>query len=322
MRFKRFRRGTNAVGPTPEIPRSTHEPLELVSVHSWGRSTERLSEVALPAEGLDRIGPFVHVGLDGPGLLRPGDRSDPSPVPLRSVAELTVVRAGEKEFRDSLGNRGVLGAGQVRLVSGGAGVMSEIGPSRNMTRDGGDHHAITVRWLQPGPPAVPTVRAADGWPRGTQQRSSVRFLVGGGSAGEGDASAVNMPGAVGSPGGERVWDVDVASGATVDLPVAAGVVTGLVVRRGRVLVGDDLTVVQEPTTALLSPTGSEPGRLTLATHLEGDDGASVLVLMGPALPNDMVHSHTLVAGVDAEDLQVALETSRTTGYGSLPRLDG
>lgn len=304
-----FRRRGTTEPPVPALARATGAALEVQSIHSWGSATERLSDTALPAEGLDRIGQFVHVGLDGPGLLRPGDRSDPSPVPLRSVAELSAVLDGELEYRDSLGNRGLLQPGQLRLVSGGAGVMSEIGPSRTMTRDGGDHRTITARWLQPGLPAVPTVRLPSGWPTRTQQRSLVRFLVGEG-------------GAANAPGGAAVWHLDVAAGATVDLPIPADVVTGLIVQRGRVLVGDQLNMVEGPATALLSATAEMPGRLTLATHLEGDDGASVLVVLSPPLPHEMVHRHTLVAGTDAEDLQAALEASRTGGFGSLPRLDG
>ncbi|MEE8602769.1 pirin family protein [Euzebya tangerina] len=278
-------------------------------MHTWGRSHQRLSVEALPAEGLSRIGQVIHVGLDGPGLLRPGDRTDPSAVSFRSVAELTVVTAGELEFRDSLGNRGVLTTGQVRLLSGGAGVVSEIGPSRAMRRDGGDHQTLTVRWLQPGQPVVPTVRMAEEIPSAGQGRSTIATLVG-------------ADGAVAAPGGIHVWAAEVAPGATVDLPIPPQRVAGIVVRRGAVLAGEALTSVEGPATALFTPSGSDPQRLTLATQLEGDDGASVVVLVSPAMDTPMVHQHTVLAAGDAEELAGVVENARTPGFGPLPRLDG
>ncbi len=294
-------------GPAlPEEPRGAGEPREVrhtVTPHPAGAA---LGLLAVPVEGLDGHGRLVHLSTDGPGLLRPGDRSDPTGHPLHGVAQITVLLQGSLEHRDSLGGRGLLQAPAVHLVSGGAGVVSEIGESRDLRRDGGQVEMVRLRLLQPGTPVVPTTRVGQDLPVRAQGRSRVTRWVG-------------VDGAVHDPGGAAVTHLQVAAGATLDLAVPDRHPALLLVRRGAALIGDDLTEVQGPATVVLTDHGT---RLTIATRLTEDAGADVVLITTERLPEGMVHRDGLVAAMDEETLATTLEAARTPGFGSLPRLDG
>lgn len=218
------------------------------------------------------------------------------------MTELTVLREGSLDHRDSLGNRGSVTAPAVRLVSGGAGIVTEAGPSRALQRDGGRLDVTSLRWLQPGPPTIPTTRIAEEVPTRHQGRAVITRCTG-------------PDGAIVDPVGVEVAHVDVPAGATVDLELEGGVAY-ILLRAGSVLIGDDLRAVDGPELVVLEEAGR---RLTIATRLDDDHGADLLVIRTPRIESGTVHRHAMIAGSDDEDLASALEASHGTGYGTLPR---
>ncbi len=289
----------------PEEPLATGQARAVHGVHPLHPGSSAGQLVGLPTTDLAGHGRLIHLSLDGPRLLRPGDRNDPPARPLHRIAELVIVLQGTLEHRDTLGSRGQMGPSSALLVSAGSGVMSEIGESRTLRRDGGDLEMLTVRWLQPGPAVVPTVRRADQLPRRRQGRSVLVDVLGPG-------------GALTDPGATRVALVSVAAGATVDLAVDDGHAVLIMVRKGTALLGDDLRSVRGPAVAVMTDVGA---RLTIATHLDEDAGAEVVVVQTMTLETPMVHRDGLVAAADPEGLAEALTQAREVGYGSLPRLD-
>ncbi|MGI9018440.1 MAG: hypothetical protein ACR2HR_15280 [Euzebya sp.] len=288
-------------------PRATGAAREVVATHRVATGPQRLAWVAMPADGLVGHGGLVHLGWRGPGLLRPGDASEAEGQPLHSVAQLTVLRQGSVEHRDTLGNRGVVEGPTLMMISGGSGVVSQIEPSRAVRRDGGTMDLMTVRWLQPGAPSVPTFRTAPIPPPRRQGRSTITTLVGGGDAGLRD------------PSGTQVMDVTVAAGSTVDLQVPTDGAIAVVVRAGTALIGEGLAAVEGLHTAILS---ADAPRLTIATHLEGGDGAHVIVISTAVTAPVMAHRGGLIAAQDEQLLAQVLERAETEGFGPLPRLDG
>lgn len=261
------------------------------------------------------LGRFLDVARRGPVLLRPGDGTSEDPRDMAGLAELTVVEAGELAHRDSLGGRGLLGPGAVRLVAGGAGIASEAVLSRDLLRDGGDVDVLVVRWRQPhsvetDARTIPTVRIAERAPSLRQGRSVVRRIVG-------------PAGAVTSPTGETVERVTVAPGATVDLPLPPRTGAALVVLlSGTALIGDDLRQVRGPALAVLEDGGP---RLMVATHLEGDSEAELVVLTHPA-DEDPAQAPPLrrgdIVAADEAAMAAAIEAARSGAFGTLPRWSG
>lgn len=296
--FERFRRPKPV---RPEWPRATGPVREVELVANGAR--EGNAQRFLPADDLPRSGALLDLSVLGPTTLRPGDAPAPEPQPVHRIAELTHVRSGTIEHRDSLGHRGQLTGPATRLVSGGAGLLGEVGLSRELRRDGGPVEVVTVRWAQPKS-TTPTVRVAERVEERPQGRSRVVPLVG-------------PDAAVASADGARVLRVDVASGATVDLAVPATADVVVAVQRGTALVGEGLTKVDAGGLAVLAHGAS---RVTVATTLEGEGAALLLVATPPATGS--FSRQGLVVGDDTDDVAAAVDRARTGAFGRLPGLDG
>lgn len=57
---------------------------------------------------------------------------------------MTVMMQGELEHRDSMGNKGLLRAGDVQRLTSGSGVVHDEGPSPNMKKLGGTIESFQV----------------------------------------------------------------------------------------------------------------------------------------------------------------------------------
>jgi len=85
----------------------------------------------LPTQEIDQVDPFLllhhykyEVGPYSPGLSL-------SPHPHRGFEPVTFLIKGEQLHRDSLGNEGVLNAGDVQWMTAGSGVVHDEGPSKD-----------------------------------------------------------------------------------------------------------------------------------------------------------------------------------------------
>lgn len=298
-------RSTEADGQ-PEWPRATGPStvVEVLGSGRWADQAGRDEFDLVPLEGHDHLGTLLSVRHTGPSLRRPGDLAAPVDEPLHRIAELTVVSAGALEHRDSLGHRGTLAAPARRIVSAGAGIISEIGPERHLRRDGGALDVLTVRWAQPAA-VTPTVRVVDPPPARRQGRSAIDVLLG-------------TPDGAPTSAGLLAIRLTVAAGATVDLAVPDDGDVIIVVIEGDALVGDALVPVRTGEVARRVDHGT---RLTVATMLEGNEATDVLVLAAPSPSSGWVHERGLVAD-DAVDLADVRTRSVDGSFGRLPRMDG
>ncbi|WP_298420013.1 pirin family protein [uncultured Kordia sp.] len=85
----------------------------------------------LPTQEVDQVDPFLllhhykyDVGPYSPGLSL-------SPHPHRGFEPVTFIFKGEQLHRDSLGNEGILHAGDVQWMTAGSGVVHDEGPSKD-----------------------------------------------------------------------------------------------------------------------------------------------------------------------------------------------
>ncbi|WP_430409079.1 pirin family protein [Kordia sp.] len=85
----------------------------------------------LPTQEVDQVDPFLllhhykyDVGPHSPGLSL-------SPHPHRGFEPVTFLFKGEQLHRDSLGNEGILHAGDVQWMTAGSGVVHDEGPSKD-----------------------------------------------------------------------------------------------------------------------------------------------------------------------------------------------
>ena len=130
----------------------------------------------LPVGALRGADPFLLLHHAGPQRFDPGSEGQKIDAhPHRGFEPVTFVYRGSVLHRDSLGNEGRIGAGEVQWITSGSGIMHEEGPTPDLAQKGGELELIQL-WINvPAakkmmPPAyqeihrerIPTVTLLDG----------------------------------------------------------------------------------------------------------------------------------------------------------------
>jgi redox-sensitive bicupin YhaK (pirin superfamily) len=128
-----------------------------------------------PTPTLDHVDPFLLLDEMGPADLGPGEAKGAPDHPHRGFETVTYMLHGRLEHRDSAGNAGSLGPGDVQWMTAGAGVVHSEMPAAAFQRTGGRMHGFQL-WVnlprrdkmmapryQDVPAArIPVVRSAEG----------------------------------------------------------------------------------------------------------------------------------------------------------------
>ncbi len=253
-----------------------------------------------------RLSPFVLMDYGGPHEFAPAKK--PRGVdshPHRGFETVTLVFAGELEHRDSAGNRGKIGPGDVQWMTAGAGVLHEEKHSAEFTRKGGAFEVAQL-WVnlpkkdKTSPPgyqtltrdAIPVVDLAGGAGR-------VRVIAGefGGARG---AAKTFTPIAL--------WDVALNKGAEARLPMPEGWNAAVFVRHGSVWVGGTHSTDR----GQLAVVSREGG----AIALQAAEDSHVLVLGGEGIDEPVVAYGPFVLS-SPEEIQVAIDDVRAGRFGKL-----
>jgi redox-sensitive bicupin YhaK (pirin superfamily) len=220
-----------------------------------------------------RISPFLLLDYAGPAEFAPTD--NPRGVdehPHRGFETVTIVYQGELEHRDSAGNHGKIGPGDVQWMTAASGVVHEEKHSREFTRLGGTLEMVQL-WvnlpaeLKMGPPAyqtildrqIPTVSLPEG-------AGTVRVIAG-------EFEGVKGPANTSTP--INLWDLRRKTYQRAEFKLPRGFTTALFVLRGEVALGDSERA-GEADLALLTREGEK-------VHIEAREDASLLLLNGAAI---------------------------------------
>lgn len=189
----------------------------------------------VPGPELDQIDPFLFLNHHGPQTYRPGNAGLPfGPHPHRGFETVTFIIAGSLAHHDSGGHSSVIEAGGVQWMTAGSGLIhAEISPP-SFKRDGGPLEILQL-WinlparLKMTPPAY-TGLAADEIPTIAIGSSDARLaLVAGAFAG--------ARGPIRSLTDVFMATVQLAAGASADLPAPRGRSVLLYVVRGAISIG-------------------------------------------------------------------------------------
>jgi redox-sensitive bicupin YhaK (pirin superfamily) len=99
-----------------------------------------------PTPTLDHVDPFLLLDEMGPSDLRPGEAKGAPDHPHRGFETVTYMLHGRLEHRDSEGNAGSLGPGDVQWMTAGAGVVHSEMPADAFQRTGGRMHGFQL-WV-------------------------------------------------------------------------------------------------------------------------------------------------------------------------------
>jgi len=95
---------------------------------------------AFPTRLLDDVDPFLLLDHLGPTDLQPGEAKGFSDHPHRGFETVTYMLDGQFQHRDSRGNHGLLGPGDLQWMTAGSGLVHSEMPGPDLVRNGG--------WLQ------------------------------------------------------------------------------------------------------------------------------------------------------------------------------
>ncbi len=205
------------------------EVKEIISpvVASDGAGVRLKRSIATPT--LDHLDPFFlfdHFGSENPDDYLAGFPMHPH----RGIETITYMLDGSVSHRDSLGNAGVIGAGDVQWMTAGSGILHEEMPKAGQQRlDGFQIWVNLPRKLKMTAPRYQDVPAARIPEVSLPGGARVRVVAGGVSGVQGAVQEIFA--------GPTYLDLALPEGGSVELPVPRGHTALLYVYRGEAAVG-------------------------------------------------------------------------------------
>jgi redox-sensitive bicupin YhaK (pirin superfamily) len=99
-----------------------------------------------PTETLDHFDPFLLLDEFGPVDWAPGEAVGAPDHPHRGFETVSYILEGRLQHKDSVGNWGRLGPGDVQWMTAGAGVVHSEMPEDELVRSGGRMHGFQL-WV-------------------------------------------------------------------------------------------------------------------------------------------------------------------------------
>jgi redox-sensitive bicupin YhaK (pirin superfamily) len=257
------------------------------------------------------VSPFLLLDHAGPAEFVPSD--SPRGVdehPHRGFETVTIVYQGEVEHRDSAGNHGRVGPGDVQWMTAAAGVVHEEKHSRAFTARGGTLEMVQL-WVnlpaefKMSPPryqellaqSIPTVSLDDG--AGTLRVIAGEFTAADGTTTRGPAQTFTRV---------NLWDARLSAGRRAELREPAGDTALALVLKGSVTWGDGQTAGAGDMTFF-----DRTGNRIVATAAED---ATVLFLGGTPIDEPIAGYGPFVMNTEAE-IRQALDDYRSGRMGTL-----
>jgi len=227
--------------------------------------------------------------------------------PHRGFETVTIVYDGEVEHRDSTGQGGVIGPGDVQWMTAAGGILHQEFHSEAYSRSGGPFEMVQL-WVNlpakdkmsaPGYQAIvsadiPAVALPDG-------AGTVRVIAGQYGDHTGPAQTFTPM---------HVWDVRLNAGNAARFELPDGWTTALVVLGGNVRVNGD-TAAREAQLVVLERAGD-------AVTVEANTEAKLLLLAGQPIDEPIVGYGPFVMNTQAEISQ-AMQDFRSGRFGRIGR---
>jgi redox-sensitive bicupin YhaK (pirin superfamily) len=259
-------------------------------------------------DGVGRqLSPFLMLDHAGPMEFPPAPR--PRGVgshPHRGFETVTIVYQGEVSHRDSAGNHGQIGPGDVQWMTAAAGVLHDEFHSEEFTRRGGMLEMVQLwvnlpakfkmsapRYQEITAASIPAIDLPD-------DAGQVRVIAG-------EFEGRRGPAATFTP--LNVWDVRLRAGGKALLRVPNGHNAAIAVLRGELRVGDAMAAgVGE--LIVLARAGDE-------VALDAASEATILVLSGEPIEEPIVGYGPFVMNTRGE-IETAVGDFQRGRFGSLP----
>ncbi len=260
-----------------------------------------------PSNGLEsEVSPFLMLDYAGPKYFEPTDK--PRGVgehPHRGFETVTIAYQGSVEHRDSGGNAGTIGPGDVQWMTAASGIVHEEKHEREFAKKGGTFEMIQL-WVNL--PKKYKMSAPKYQTLTTGQIPSVP-VDGGGSVRviAGEWNGANGPAETFTP--VNLFDVRLAKGAKLELALPEGFNTALFLLKGNVRVNGTHDLEGEARIAVLDTKGE-------GASLEASEDTTLLVLSGEPIREPVASYGPFVMNTRQELMQ-AVEDYQAGRMGHL-----
>ncbi len=254
-----------------------------------------------------RLSPFLLLDYAGPAEFPAAAR--PRGVgehPHRGFETVTIVYQGEVAHRDSVGNAGLIGPGDVQWMTAASGILHEEFHSPAFTRSGGALEMVQL-WVnlpaehKMSAPRYQTIRDAQiprvELPAGA---GSVRVIAGSLDAEAGPAATFSAL---------NVWDVRLRSQRKASLPVPTGHIAAIAVLRGSIAVNGS-SRAGDAELVVLDAAGGE-------IEIEADTDSTLLLLSGVPIGEPIVGYGPFVMNT-RQEIETAMRDFQSGKFGRMP----
>jgi redox-sensitive bicupin YhaK (pirin superfamily) len=252
------------------------------------------------------ISPFLLLDYAGPAEFPPA--LAPRGVgehPHRGFETVTIVYRGEVAHRDSMGNGGIIGPGDVQWMTAAGGILHEEFHSPAFAKSGGALQMVQL-WVnlpakyKMAEPRYQTLLNRD-IPRIAlpEHAGSARIIAGSLWAQRGPASTFSPV---------NVWDLQLEPGRAVTLPIPAGHIAALAVLEGELRVNESRSVGGVEL-VLLGADGDE-------VRIETSRASTVLLLSGTPILEPIVGHGPFVMN-SSQEIETAIQDLRRGKFGRM-----
>lgn len=252
------------------------------------------------------LNPFLLLDYAGPAEFAPTEHQrGVGQHPHRGFETVTIVYDGEVAHRDSTGNGGVIGPGDVQWMTAASGILHEEFHAPAFSKKGGAFEMVQL-WInlpakdKMSPPGyqgivnkdIPVVSLAD-------DAGTIRVIAGQFDDAKGPAHTFTPI---------NVWDVRLRQGSGTTLPIPAGHVAAVVVLHGTVMV-NGAEVAREAQVVVLDRDGD-------SVLLEANNDATLLLLSGAPL-DEPVFAHGPFVMNTREEIVTAMQDFNSGRFGEI-----
>jgi quercetin 2,3-dioxygenase len=233
----------------------------------------------------EELSPFLMLDYASPTAFPPANTAKGvGPHPHRGFETVTIVYEGELAHKDSAGNSGAIGTGDVQWMTAGAGILHEEMHSVQFTEQGG-MLSMAQLWVnlpakqKMTPPGYQAIEAAQIPTIHLEKDRGTARLIAGNHAGFSGPAKTHTA--------MQVWDLQIKKGAVISLPAPNHWNAALAILQGEVetdkgLAGDASLIVFSRAGAGIKVSASQD---THALFLSGEPIQEPIVGYGPFVMN-------------------------------------
>jgi redox-sensitive bicupin YhaK (pirin superfamily) len=251
-----------------------------------------------------QMSPFLMLDFAGPAEFPPtNQRKGVGTHPHRGFETVTIVYEGEVSHKDSTGQGGTIGPGDVQWMTAGSGILHQEYHSEKFANEGGRLQMIQLwvnlpakqKMTQPAYQSIlknqiPVVAVGD--------FGTVRVIAG-------EYQGFNGPAKTFTP--MNVWDVQLKKGSTLSLPAMNGWNTSIVVLKG--LVESDQAAAKEAKMLMFSPDNE-------AIEIKAAEDSVFLLLSGEPI-NEPIVGHGPFVMNTKEEIMQAIDDFNAGAFGQI-----